>query len=40
MTKTIEKVVLVYKKENNPNKKVKILAICHLLKKKTIQIKK
>ena len=32
MTKTIEKVVLVYKKENNPNKKVKILAICHLLK--------
>ena len=31
MTKTIEKVVLAYKKESNPNKKVKILAICHLL---------
>ena len=37
MTKTTEVVVLAYKKENNPNKKVKILAICHLLKnKKTI----
>ena len=37
MTKTIEEVVLAYKKEDNPNKKVKILAICHLLKnKKTI----
>ena len=37
MTKTIEKVVLVYKKEGNPNKKEKILAIRHLLKnKKTI----
>ena len=32
MTKTTEVVVLAYKKENNPNKKVKILAICHLLK--------
>ena len=31
MTKTIEGVVLAYKKEGNPNKKVKILAICHLL---------
>ena len=31
MTKIIEKVVLAYKKEGNPNKKVKILAICHLL---------
>ena len=31
MTKTTEVVVLAYKKENNPNKKVKILAICHLL---------
>ena len=31
MTKIIEKVVLAYKKEVNPNKKVKILAICHLL---------
>ena len=31
MTKTIEEVVLAYKKEDNPNKKVKILAICHLL---------
>ena len=37
MTKTTDVVVLAYKKENNPNKKVKILAICHLLKnKKTI----
>ena len=37
MTKTTEVVVLAYKKESNPNKKVKILAICHLLKnKKTI----
>ena len=34
MTKTTEVVVLAYKKENNPNKKVKILAICHLLKNK------
>ena len=32
MTKTTEEVVRAYKKENNPNKKVKILAICHLLK--------
>ena len=31
MTKTIEKVVLAYKKEGNPNKKEKILAIRHLL---------
>ena len=31
MTKTTEEVVLAYKKENNPNKKVKILAICNLL---------
>ena len=31
MTKTIEGVVLAYKKEGTPNKKVKILAICHLL---------
>ena len=31
MTKTIEGVVFAYKKEGNPNKKVKILAICHLL---------
>ena len=37
MTKTIEGVVLAYKKEGNPNKKVKILAIRHLLEnKKTI----
>ena len=37
MTKTTEEVVLAYKKENNPNKKVKILAICHLLRnEKTI----
>ena len=37
MTKTIEEIVCTYKKESNPNKKVKILAICHLLKnKKTI----
>ena len=32
MAKTTEEVVRAYKKENNPNKKVKILAICHLLK--------
>ena len=31
MTKTIEGVVLAYKKEGNPNKKEKILAIRHLL---------
>ena len=31
MTKTTEKVVRAYKKEGTPNKKVKILAICHLL---------
>ena len=31
MTKTTEVVVLAYKKENNPNKKEKILAIRHLL---------
>ena len=31
MIKTTEKVVPAYKKESNPNKKVKILAICHLL---------
>ena len=31
MTKTIEEIVCTYKKESNPNKKVKILAICHLL---------
>ena len=31
MTKTTEIVVLAYKKENNPNKKEKILAIRHLL---------
>ena len=37
MTKTIEEIVCTYKKESNPNKKVKLLAICHLLKnKKTI----
>ena len=37
MTKTIEEIVCTYKKESNPNNKVKILAICHLLKnKKTI----
>ena len=30
MTKTIEEIVPAYKKESNPNKKVKILAICHL----------
>ena len=31
MTKTIEEIVCTYKKESNPNKKVKLLAICHLL---------
>ena len=31
MAKTIVEVVCAYKKESNPNKKVKILAICHLL---------
>ena len=31
MIKTTEEVVPAYKKESNPNKKVKILAICHLL---------
>ena len=31
MTKTIEEIVCTYKKEGNPNKKEKILAICHLL---------
>ena len=31
MTKIIEEVVLAYKKEGNPNKKEKILAIRHLL---------
>ena len=37
MTKTIEEIVCTYKKESDPNKKVKLLAICHLLKnKKTI----
>ena len=37
MTKTNEEIVCTYKKESNPNKKVKLLAICHLLKnKKTI----
>ena len=37
MTKTIEEIVCTYKKESNPNKKVKLLAICYLLKnKKTI----
>ena len=37
MTKTNEEIVCTYKKEINPNKKVKLLAICHLLKnKKTI----
>ena len=37
MTKTTEEVVRAYKKKNNPNKKVKILAICHLLEnRKTI----
>ena len=37
MTKTIEEIVCTYKKESNPNKKVKLFAICHLLKnKKTI----
>ena len=37
MTKTIEAVALAYKKENSPNKKVKIPAIRHLLEnKKTI----
>ena len=36
-TKTIEEVALAYKKENNPNKKEKILAIRYLLEnKKTI----
>ena len=32
MTKTAGEAVLAYKKENNPDKKVKILAICRLLK--------
>ena len=37
MTKTNEEIVCTYKKESNPNKKVKLFAICHLLKnKKTI----
>ena len=37
MIKTTEEVVPAYKKESNPNKKVKILAICHLSKnEKTI----
>ena len=37
MTKTNEEIVCTYKKESNPNKKVKLLAICHLLKnKKTV----
>ena len=37
MTKTIEEIVCTYKKESNPNKKEKILAICHLLRnEKTI----
>ena len=37
MTKTIEEIVCTYKKESNPNKKVKLLAICYLLEnKKTI----
>ena len=31
MTKTIEEIVCTYKKESNPNKKEKILAIRHLL---------
>ena len=37
MTKTNEEIVCTYKKESNPNKKVKLLVICHLLKnKKTV----
>ena len=32
MTKINEEIVCTYKKEGNPNKKVKLLAICHLLK--------
>ena len=31
MTKINEEIVCTYKKEGNPNKKVKLLAICHLL---------
>ena len=36
MAKTTEEVVLVCKKENNPDKKVKIPAIRHLLENKKI----